>query len=61
MIVFGATKFYETEDIVEVFHIGKEKALKIMHMPELRASMIGNRLVVPEERLITLLNSGKRI
>lgn len=51
MIVFGATKFYETEDIVEVFHIGKEKALKIMHMPELRASMIGNRLVVPKDRL----------
>ena len=50
---------YSPDDVCKAFHIGKAKCLNIFKLKELKAVRIGKKLLVSEENLMKLMNSGK--
>jgi hypothetical protein len=59
MYKLGEITMYSPDDVCKAFHIGKAKCLKIFKMKELHAVRIGNKLLVSEANLMSLMNSGK--
>ncbi len=59
MYKLGEIIMYSPKDVCEAFHIGRAKCLKMFKMKELHAVRLGKKLLVSEENLMKLMNSGK--
>ena len=59
MYKLGDIVMYSPDDVCKAFHIGKSKCLNIFKLKELKAVRIGKKLLVSEENLMKLMNSGK--
>jgi len=61
MYKLGEIKMYSPDDVCKAFHIGKNKCLKLFKMKELHAVRMGRKLLVSEQNLNNLMNSGKAL
>lgn len=59
MYKLGEIIMYSPADVCQAFHIGRAKCLKMFKMKELHAVRLGKKLLVSEENLMKLMNSGK--
>ena len=51
--------FYTTKDLMEIFHIGKNKAYKLMNQRDFPSIKLGNKYLVSKSNLEEFLNRYK--